>query len=150
VKQCPACGTWFEIESKAKELELRNVDIMGEDPDEAIEMTVKEWVWRKHTQVSSGKEMLLCTYYGSDLMAPAVHDYLTVKHDGYAGEKAWKTVDRIVDQCRAHGGVFADGWLQGSLSDVATALSAAPPPHTVRFTAKGRFFNVLGREWKKP
>jgi DNA repair protein RadD len=149
VKQCPACGTWFEVVAKDKDLSLRNADIMGEDLDAALEMTVKEWVWRRHVSTTSGKEMLQATYYGSDLMAPAVTEYMTVTHDGFVGERAWRTVSAIADHCRASGHKFADGWLTASLSDVAASLSAAPPPDTVRYVREKKFFRVLARNWSK-
>jgi DNA repair protein RadD len=150
VKQCPVCGYVFEAAVVEKDLSLRNADIMGDDPDDALEMAVKEWVWRKHTAATSGKEMLAVTYYGADLMAPAVTEYLTVTHDGYAGERAWRTVDRIADNCRASGHVFEDGWLAASLPDVAASLTQAPPPKIVKYIREGKFFRVMARDWNKP
>lgn len=150
VRQCPACGFWFEAGDIKADLTLRtNLDIMGGDhADDALSMTVKTWTWREHVSRTSGKEMLAVTYYGTALTDESVTEYLTVKHDGYAGEKAWRTVDRIMDNCRASGAVFEPGMLgRGDLGELAGTMTPAPPPKTLRYVREGKFFRVLAREW---
>jgi DNA repair protein RadD len=141
-KQCPECGHWFTAPEQEQEreqtLRLRaNDDIMGLAPS-ALEVT--NWKWRKHVSRASGKEMLAVTYYGQ-LSDPSVTEYLTVTHDGYAGEKALNMLAQMVARS---GAVLAS---DDDLEQAASALNAGAPPSEVQYRRDGKFFRVLKREW---
>lgn len=134
VMVCPACGTPFPP-PEAKTFSLRNDDIMGLEGD-SLEVT--SWLWREHTSRTSGKEMLAVTYYGG-LSDPPVTEYLTVCHEGYAGEKALTLLTRLAQKSGAT--------LAATLQDTAEALNSAIPPAIVDYRKDGKFYRVLKREW---
>ena len=131
---CPNCGTPFPAPQE-KTFTLRNDDIMGLDGDE---LHVTSWHWREHTSRTSGKEMLAVTYYGS-LSDTPVTEYLTVCHEGYAGDKAMRLLNTLASKA---GATLAD-----TLQDTAEALNDATPPSLVEYRKDGKFFRVLKREW---
>lgn len=139
VRECPACGAPFPVK-EAPTLSLRNIDIMGLEPEEMI---VTGWSWRKHTSRTSGKDMLKVTYYGA-LSDEPVSEYLTVLHQGVAGQRAMRTFSQILDSC----GVALAG--AESLEDAAKAISDAQPPAAIKFRKEGKFYNVQERSWNIP
>lgn len=149
-RECPACGFVFEVAANPEPLALRNVDIMGDDPDDGMCMRVKLWIWSKHISTTSGKEMLRVDYYGSNLSDPRVTEYLTVKHDGFAGEKAWGTVNRILTSVKQAGSVLPEGMIaRGDLDEFSTVMSDAVKPDEIRYTRDGKFHRILQRNWRK-
>jgi DNA repair protein RadD len=134
VMVCPACGTPFPAPEE-KTYTLRNDDIMGLDTEK---MEVSSWQWREHVGRGSGKEMLAVTYYGN-LNDPPVTEYLTVTHEGYAGEKAMRLLTTMAERSGA--------MLQPILGDTAEALNVAMPPALIEYRKDGKFYRVMKREW---
>ena len=135
-KECPACGMAFPEPEKAV-LKLHNDDIMGIS---GTEMVVTEWLWRKHTSKTSGKDMLCVSYYG-ELSDPSVTEYLPVTHDGYAGQKA---ISQLVKMAQSAGATF-DG--VNLLEDWAKRLNDAHPPIVISYKRDGKYHRVLRRDW---
>jgi DNA repair protein RadD len=138
VRICPSCNYEFPI--KPPKLKLRDDDIMGLDGQK---MNVTEWKWRKHLSRTSGKEMLAVSYYG-DLSDPAVVEYFPVTHDGYAGEKALRT---IFDMSRSAGINVVDLPTHTDLDEVSNILNTGASPHTIEYKKDGGFFKVTKRSW---
>ena len=136
-KECVACGEPFP-EPKPLKQKLHDDDIMGLD---ATEMGVTEWQWRKHVSRASGKEMLMVTYYGA-LSDKPVNEYLTVMHEGYAGQKSRVLLMKISNSAGVPG-VTLDGTLDG----VAHDMNQAVPPALIKFRQDGKFYRVTDRRW---
>jgi DNA repair protein RadD len=136
-KECIACGEPFPVPKPPKQ-KLHDDDIMGLD---ATEMNVTEWQWRRHISRASGKEMLMVTYYGA-LSDKPVNEYLTVMHDGYAGQKARVSLVKIASNAGVHGVT-----LDNQLDDVAFDLNKATPPSLIKFRQDGKFYRVTDRRW---
>ncbi len=136
-KECVACGEPFP-EPKPLKQKLHDDDIMGLD---ATEMSVTEWQWRKHVSRASGKEMLMVTYYGA-LSDKPVNEYLTVMHEGYAGQKSRVLLMKISNSAGVPG-VTLDGTLDG----VAHDMNQAVPPVLIKFRQDGKFYRVTDRRW---
>lgn len=136
-KVCPACGAEFpEVEKPA--LRLHNLDIMG---IEGVDLDVTAWQWRKHISRASGKEMLAVTYYGA-LSDTPVTEYLTVMHDGFAGEKSRRLLATLAKQSGAS--------IDYGCSDIqsqANVLNLAKPPNAIEYKAEGKFFTVINRSF---
>lgn len=135
-KECPACGTAFP-EPEKKALKLHNDDIMGTT---GFDMDVTSWAWRKHTSKMSGKDMLCVAYYGA-LSDPVVTEYLTVTHDGYAGQRA---VAQLVKMAQKAGASFEGVDL---LEDWAERLNKSKPPSHISYKKDGAYYRVLTRDW---
>lgn len=136
VRECPACGAPFP-EPEAKPLALRNDDIMGLAPQD---MAVTSWRWRKHVSRASEKEMLAVTYYGA-LSDPGVTEYLTIAHEGYAGEKALALLGIIASNAGAQ---FRP---EITLDGMASIMNHATPPRSIGYRRDGKFYKVLERDW---
>lgn len=136
---CPDCGAAFPA-PEPEPLKLRNDDIMGVG---GKEMKVGAWVWDVHTGYASGLEMLRVTYYTDDLSGRPITEYLTVAHDGYAGQKARRNVALIAQQA----GV--DLSKDEGLERAAQLLQLGTPPSTLTYYKNGKFFNVVGRSWNE-
>jgi DNA repair protein RadD len=105
-------------------------------------MPVTEWKWRQHISRTSGKQMLMVTYYGA-LSDKPVNEYLTVMHDGYAGQKARTLLANLVMMSKAD----LDVMKNQTLDDVARDLNQARPPMAIKFKKDGKFFRVTRRDW---
>ena len=136
VRNCIECGQAFP-EPEAKPMKLHQDDIMGL---QGSEMIVTSWHWRVHESRTSGKEMLLVTYYGK-LSDRPVNEYITVMHEGYAGEKARRTLQVMAYNAGAE--LMPDFGLQ----DMADAMNEAAHPDEVIYKLDGKFHRVLGRNW---
>lgn len=136
VMTCPACGHAFPA-PEPKTYSLHNDDIMGIEGDT---MSITSWAWKKHTSRASGKDMLAVTYYGA-LSDTPVTEYLTVLHDGYAGDKALRLLATIAGKA---GATLEPG---AGLDDTADALNAGAPPAELEYRRDGKFYRVLKREW---
>lgn len=144
---CPACGNEFprkDTDAAPVRPELDDVDmVFGINPDDVQTLEVTEWAWRRQTS-RSGKDMLTVTYYGR-LSDRPVTEYLTVMHDGYAGQKAWTTVAKIAAKVADH---IPPGLLvREDLDEVAEAMTKAPHPSEVRYTVDGKYNRITGRTW---
>lgn len=135
---CTACGHSFPP-PKEKEFKLHDDDIMGIAKQELF---VQGWSWRKHTSRKSGKDMLAVSYYGG-LSDYPVTEYYTITHDGYAGQKA---LQRLLDVA-TKAGVKEGGLHVETLEDMAFNLSEAKPPKLIKYVRKGKFNEVLERQW---
>jgi DNA repair protein RadD len=85
--------------------------------------------------------MLMVTYYGA-LSDKPVNEYLTVMHDGYAGQKARVSLVKIASNAGVHGVT-----LDNQLDDVAFDLNKATPPALIKFRQDGKFYRVTDRRW---
>lgn len=145
---CPACGAPFpkkETVIYVKKPDMVDFDIVhGINPDDVETLEVTEWTWRRQTSHRSGKDMLTVTYYGC-LSDKPVTEYLTVLHDGYAGQKAWSKVLSIANEVSTHlpAGLFVDA----DLDAVVDAFNKAPHPSEVRYTTEGKFHTITRRTW---
>jgi DNA repair protein RadD len=138
VSVCPSCGHEFPA-PKEKDLKLHADDIMGLS---AIEMNVTGWQWRVHVGRKSNREMLAVAYYGG-LTDPPITEYFTIKHDGWAGQAALQKLTDVATKAQ-----IAPGGLRvNTLQDMVDNLQAATPPKLIKYKPKGRFFDVLTREW---
>jgi DNA repair protein RadD len=135
-KECIACGEPFPIPKPPKQ-KLHDDDIMGLD---VTDMDVTDWQWRKHTSRASGKEMLMVTYYGA-LSDKPVNEYLTVAHDGYAGQKARVRLATIASNAGS------DILQLANLDDLASNLNGSTPPNLIKFKQDGKFYRVTERRW---
>ena len=133
-RQCSACGAPFP-EPKAKKLKLHDDDIMGVDGKTLI---VTSWTWRVHVSKISGKEMLVVSFYGG-LSDPVVREYLTVLHDGIAGEKARNKISQYL--------LCSDVTPSNNLHDTAMKLNKATPPAEIEYKMDGQFFRVIRRKY---
>ncbi len=138
-KECIACGEPFPPPLPIKH-RLHDDDIMGLD---TTEMDITDWQWRRHTSRASGKEMLRVTYYGA-LSDKPINEYLTICHDGYAGEKARISLVTIASSA----GVPNVSSFEGTLEDLAYKMNESTPPGLISFRQDGKFYRVLRREWK--
>jgi len=136
-KECVACGEPFPA-PKPPQQKLHHDDIMGLDVDD---MPVTEWKWRQHISRASGIKMLAVTYYGA-LSDRPITEYLTVTHDGYAGQKARTLLANLVMMSKA-----GDVMRNKTLDDVARDLNQARPPMAIKFKKDGKFFRVTRRDW---
>ena len=137
---CPACGHEFP-QPEEKPLQLRDVDIMGPPPSDVRKLEVTEWEWRRHVGRSSGKESLRVRYYGG--LTETIDEYLTIAHDGYAGDKARRLLARIASDAG-----MSPGWaLSDDLDEIARIMNDAAPPSVVSYTQRGKFAEILRREW---
>jgi DNA repair protein RadD len=138
VKICPACGHEFPA-PKEKDLKLHTDDIMGAT---VKEMFVSGWQWRVHTGRKSGKEMLAVAYYGG-LSEPPITEYFTIKHDGWAGQKALQRLVEVANNAQ----ITPGGLNVGTLEDMVANLQASNAPKMIKYKRTGKFFEVLGRDW---
>ena len=136
-KECVACGKPFPEPKKPKQ-KLHDDDIMGMG---STEMLVTDWQWRRHVSRASGKEMLMVTYYGA-LSDKPVREYLTVLHDGYAGQKARVSLIKIASSAGVPGVTLDD-----KLNDVASDMNQASPPAMIQYLRDGKFYRVTDRRW---
>jgi len=137
VRVCPACGTAFP-EPERKPLVLRQDDIMGIN---SMRMDVQHWRWRVHVSRTSGKEMLAVTYYPENMAAAAVTEYLTVLHEGYAGDKAILTLHNMAYQS---GALIEPEY---SLQDVVDVMNESNAPHEIEYRKDGKFYRVIARHF---
>lgn len=136
-RECSACGAPFPEVEKSP-MVLHNLDIMGID---GPELDVSEWMWRVHTSRTSGREMLTVRYYGGILDEP-VTEYLTVGYEGWAGQKALRTLGTIAMKA----GVQPTDDIS-QLAEIAEAMNQGQPPALVRYNMDGKFFKVTERIW---
>lgn len=137
VRECPSCGEPFPP-PKPKPLLLHTDDIMGK---ESHDLEVSAWLWSKHISRTTGKEMLKVTYYG-DLSDKPISEYLTIQHDGYAGQKAMR---KLIDIASGSGAVIA---FVRELDELCAVMNKATKPTVVSYRKAGKFFDVLNRRWK--
>ena len=135
-KVCPACDTPFP-EPEPKKLKLHNDDIMGLA---GTEMQVSSWEWREHISRASGKRMLRVDYYGA-LSDPPITEYLTITHDGWAGEKAIRTLSEIASKSKA---VIAK-----DIYAMIDSMNQSNPPSLIEYKKNGKYNQIIKREWNE-
>ena len=135
-RECPVCGAKFP-EPEKKKLQLHTDDIMGVH---GKDMNVSGWRWSKHISKTSGKEMCKVTYYG-DLSDPPISEYLTITHDGYAGQKAMKTLIDIASQAKAFIAGVQD------LNELCNIMNESLYPKAIEYRKTGKYFEVMNRSW---
>lgn len=139
VMVCPACGAEFP-KKEAKKFQLHDDDIMkGPDPSE---MEITSWKFSPHTSFSSGKDMIRITYYGG-LSDPPIHEYMTIFHDGYAGEKARRALAQICQQA----GIDMSRVDDENWREWCAYATDGKAPYAVNYLKDGKFFRVTGRKW---
>ena len=141
-KDCPDCGHQFEMKPEGLELRLRDDDIMGTRP---LEIVVTDWQWRVHTSQTSGKSMLLVTYYGG-LSDEPVREYICIAHDGFAGAKAAQRLAYIADYSGASAALRSP-----DMDAAAEIMNSSTPPTMIKYHKKGRaIFDIIHTEWSHP
>lgn len=133
--ECPACGEPFVKNEPEEKPKLHDDDIMGEDTIKT--MPVKSWFWSKHVSRKSGKDMLKVQWRSKRLTQPSITEYLAVKHDGYAGQKAMEKVRKLVNAR------FKDfKYNQYSLTAFSSLMNQTDPPEEIEYEKNGNFYNV--------
>ena len=141
-RECPACGHVFEIKEQTDtRFRLRDDDIMGFEGNTLI---VSDWEWRKKTSYTSKVDMLTCTYYGASISDQPITEYFTVLHQGYAGQRAMKTLFDIACQSGADLSEMSN---ENDLTEAATILTGGCPPRTIKHKKDGKFVRVIQRVW---
>lgn len=136
-KICPACGHPFP-EKEESDLKLHDIDIMG---SQGSEMAVTTWAWRHHTSRASGKEMLKVTYYGV-LSDPPITEYFPVLHDGYAGQKAVRSLAELAQKS----GICIAGV---EFQEMPNAMNTGQAPAIIEYFKEGKFYRIKSRGWSK-
>ena len=139
VRICPGCGYEFVTELKIS-AKAHNVDILGIEPDE---MDVESWKWRSVISRTSGKPMLTVRYYSRDYSVDPVTEYITIAHEGYAGERSRGTLAHIARQAGAKDATELSG-----LDEIAERLNIARQPAKIKFRRDGKFYRVTDRVWQ--
>jgi len=163
-KTCPNCGEIVALSARIclgcghefpkveHETRRHNDDIMGKDVEQTA--ATLDWYWSVHTARASGKKMLRVDYYL--VQAERVSEYLTVAHEGFAGTKSLRTLEKIT---RGAGGDIKSEWgaalwctlkgdaLAKSLDHAAAYLNALPKPSSIVYVPDGKFFRVKERVW---
>ena len=133
--ECPACGEPFVKNEPEEKPKLHDDDIMGEDTIKT--MPVKSWFWSRHVSRKSGKDMLKLQWRSRRLTQPSITEYLAVKHDGYAGQKAMEKVRKLVNAR------FKDfKYNQYSLTAFSSLMNQTDPPEEIEYEKNGNFYNV--------
>jgi hypothetical protein len=123
---------------KKSEWYLHDDDISGK---ESMVMRVSSWKWATHIGAQSGKEMIMVSYYG-DLSDPVVREYLTVFHEGYAGQWAMETLGTIAQEADVN------IWVPDSPEKLIDALNRGVAPSEIRYRKTGKFYRVVERTWR--
>jgi len=146
-KVCPACGTPFPEPIKdtlPTPTILVETDIMGLDLGDRYDLEIESWRWHVGRGVKSGKDQIVVTYYGTALSDAPVTEYLCINHDGYAADKAWRTLILIAQ----HVGPLPAGALASeNPAVIVDAMNAAIPPAWIQHTREGRFQRITKRHW---
>jgi DNA repair protein RadD len=137
-RSCPACGHEFPPPEE-KVWKLSNADIMR-DETPVKTMAVTSWKFSPHTSYTSGKDMIRITYYGA-LSDKPIHEYMAIFHEGYAGEKAARTLASICNNA----GIERDSEDWRGWCDYATENGT--PPTSIDYTVDGKFAKVTKRIW---
>lgn len=134
---CPSCGFEFPP-PKAKDLRLRNDDIMGL---EGATADINSWLWSVHTSKTSGRPMIKVKYYSEDMSQP-IKEYITYGYDGFAGYKARKMIEQM---CNRFG--IDNPPQDATLEDICAKMTTQPPPVRIEYIKEGKFFKILDRVW---
>lgn len=137
VRICPECGNSFEFTEK-KDLFLRDHDIMGFNEEREMEVTA--WRWRRHVSKTSGKEMLMVTYYGL-LSDKPVASYFPILHENFAGEKARRELFKIASNSKVD---LANTY---AIDDIVSALHSGKIPYKILYKQDGKFYRVTNIYW---
>lgn len=138
-RSCPACGYAFPPPEE-KVWKLSDADIMRDEPSGKT-MDVTSWKFSPHTSSTSGKDMIKITYYGA-LSDKPIHEYMAIFHEGYAGEKAARTLTSICNNA----GIERDSEDWRAWCDYATTNGT--PPASIAYTIDGKFAKVTKRIWE--
>ena len=84
--------------------------------------------------------MLKVTYYG-DLSDAPINEYLTIKHDGYPGQKAMR---KLIDIASESGAVIS---FVRELDDLCQVMNTAKHPAMIEYRKNGKFYEVMNRKW---
>lgn len=141
VRVCPACGTPFPVEKGKTQHVLHDDDIMGKGDSE---MNVSSWVWRKHVSKTSGIDMIKISYYGKELTAKPIMEYLCVLHEGYAGVRARQTMFLIASAAGKHSEVSASY----TIDQVCAVMNMAAPPDSITYKMDGKYAKITRRHYE--
>jgi hypothetical protein len=84
---------------------------------------------------------MLKVHYYEGLSSKPVTEYLTVLHDGWAGEKA---VNTLISMCSAAG---VSPPFDKDLAGAADYLNQVLPPAVIRHKKDGKYHRIIGRKW---
>lgn len=138
-KVCECCGYEFP-EREKPELYRREDEIFQ---DSIQEMDVYYWAWCEYEGKTSKKKMLRITYYGAAISDKPIHEYLVIWHEGYAGQRAMKTLKEIAEKA----GVDIEE--PNSAAELCDLMTAAPSPSVLKYKMDGKFPRILHREWQE-
>ena len=134
-KVCPGCGHLFESEKDEQKWRLANDDIMGLT---GTKIGVSKWKWGRHVSKGSGKEMIKVTYYGA-LSDKPITEYLTILHEGFAGNRAMQTLSTIATCSGAS--------IHDDLDALCESLNTSAHPVMLEYRMDGKFPTILQRSW---
>ena len=137
-RKCPACGEPFG-DSEPAALALHDDDVMEV---EIHDMDVAGWEWSKHVSRNSGKEMLKVAFYGDALDEPTLYEYLCIRHDGYAFEKAKR---ELFEYERRTG--LPDLDPGSDIEALAGLLNGTSPPERLAYKRDGKFWRIIDKTW---
>ena len=80
------------------------------------------------------------SYYGALTDDPIV-EYLPITHEGYAGQKALRTLGAIANSAGVDTNEAA------GLEDLTWLMNAGEPPSVLKYKRDGKFYRVLSRDW---
>jgi hypothetical protein len=103
-------------------------------------------MWRKHISKSSGKPMVIVTYYG-ELLGKPITEYLTIGHGGIAGEKAMRNLYAIASKSGAVLTEIAGMNEDDAFEKIAVIMTNSTPPSVVEYKINGKFYDVIRRNW---
>lgn len=141
VMKCPTCDHEWERESKAPK-KLHDDDIMGKEPNES---TIREWCWRVHESRNSGKRMLRVDYYPESFDEEKISEYICLKHDGFAQQKALLTLSNIERQSR-----FEMPPSDTELEEYARLMNRRRHPDAIKHKPDGKYRRIVWRRWDEP
>ncbi len=137
--ECPDCG--YKWPKEERQYKLSSADIMGVQPQELI---VSQWQWYVHTSRRSGLDMLKVKYYGS-LSDPVITEYLVVNYTSNAGAVARASLQRIASRVGANMDLIRRALEDEELEDIVKELNFLSGPSSIKYTQKGKFYDVIDR-----
>ena len=143
---CPDCGYVFPEPEKEPLTLHGDEDIMGEP----VRMAVRAWQWHVVKSRKTGTPMIRVDFYGGSLLQPPIPLYLCLLHEGYAGEKAGRTLRELNVlgyglSSFCSGGESPD---EETLKRVSEFMNNEYPPAWIKYRRKGKFYEITRWGWE--
>lgn len=155
VKECPSCGYVFPVQKREIKPMVLHIgdDIMGR---EASEMELRGWFWSVQHSSKNGLPMLRVDYSPKNFTKfVRVSDYLCLMHEGYAAKIGAKLLHYLMQESgidvKCTDAAVLDGLEnEDDLRNLAKIMNEnSQPPLKISYVRDGKYFKVVGREWKK-